>query len=98
MPTAELEILYDKGACLVVNKPPGVLTQAPAGIDTMEIRVKAFYRKFDEKEGKIYLGLPHRNYRQVSGAIIFARHVRDAQRLSSQFENRMVTKIYWGIF
>ena len=25
------EILYESGPCLVVNKPPGVLTQAPLG-------------------------------------------------------------------
>jgi RluA family pseudouridine synthase len=97
MPMPELEILYDNGPCLVVNKPPGVLTQAPAGIDSMEIRVKAFYREREQKEGNIYLGLPHRLDRPVSGAIVFARHVRAAQRLSSQFENRTVTKIYWAI-
>ena len=81
MPTPELEILYDNGPCLVVNKPPGVLTQAPAGIDSMEVRVKAFYREREQKEGNIYLGLPHRLDRPVSGAIVFARHVRAAQRL-----------------
>jgi RluA family pseudouridine synthase len=92
-----LEILYDIGPCLVVNKPPGVLTQAPAGIDSMEVRVKAFYREREQKEGNIYLGLPHRLDRPVSGAIVFARHVRAAQRLSTQFENRTVTKVYWAI-
>jgi 23S rRNA-/tRNA-specific pseudouridylate synthase len=97
MPAPELEILYDNGPCLVVNKPPGVLTQAPAGIDSMEVRVKAFYRDREQKEGNIYLGLPHRLDRPVSGAIVFARHVRAAQRLSSQFENRTVTKVYWAV-
>jgi 23S rRNA-/tRNA-specific pseudouridylate synthase len=92
-----LDILYDEGPCLVVNKPSGVLTQAPAGIDSMEVRVKAFYREREEKEGNIYLGLPHRLDRPVSGAIVFARHVRAAQRLSMQFENRTVTKVYWAI-
>ena len=97
MPTPEIEVLYDSGPCLVVNKPPGVLTQAPAGIDSMEIRVKAFYRDREQKEGNIYLGQPHRLDRPVSGAIVFARHVRAAQRLSSQFENRTVTKVYWAV-
>ena len=32
----------------------------------------------------------------MSGAIVFARHVRAAQRLSTQFENRTVTKVYWA--
>jgi RluA family pseudouridine synthase len=92
-----LEILHDNGPCLVVNKPPGVLTQAPAGIDSMEMRVKAFYRERERKEGNSYLGLPHRLDRPVSGAIVFARHVRAARRLSTQFENRTVTKVYWAI-
>jgi RluA family pseudouridine synthase len=92
-----LDILYDNGPCLVVNKPAGVLTQAPAGIDSMEVRVKAFYRAREEKEGNIYLGLPHRLDRPVTGAIVFARHVRAAQRLSAQFENRTVTKVYWAV-
>jgi 23S rRNA pseudouridine1911/1915/1917 synthase len=92
-----LEILYDSGPCLVVNKPAGLLTQAPAGIDSLEEQVKAFYREREQKEGGIYLGLPHRLDRPVSGAIVFARHVRAAQRLATQFENRTVTKVYWAV-
>ena len=35
-------ILYEQGGCLVVNKPPGVLTQAPPGIDSLEVRIKTY--------------------------------------------------------
>jgi len=96
-PQPALDILFESGPCLVVNKPPGLLTQAPAGIDSLEVRVKAFYREREQKEGNIYLGLPHRLDRPASGAIVFARHVRAAQRLASQFENRTVTKVYWAL-
>jgi RluA family pseudouridine synthase len=94
----QFEILYDNGPCLVINKPAGLLTQAPPGIDSLEIRVKEFYRRREGKEpaANIYLGLPHRLDRPVSGAIVFARHVRAAQRLAAQFENRTVTKVYWA--
>lgn len=92
-----LEVLYDNGPCLVINKPAGILTQAPVGIDSLEVQVKAFYREREHKEGNIYLGLPHRLDRPVSGTIVFARHARAAQRLSMQFENRTVTKTYWAI-
>src|SRR6185295_17803498 len=44
-----LDILYYNGPCLVVNKTPGILTQAPAGIDSLEVRVKAFYREREAK-------------------------------------------------
>ncbi|HEX3599505.1 MAG TPA: RluA family pseudouridine synthase [Lacipirellulaceae bacterium] len=92
-----LEVLYDNGPVLVINKPSGILTQAPAGIDSLEVQVKAFYREREQKEGNSYLGLPHRLDRPVSGAIVFARHVRAAQRISAQFENRTVTKVYWAV-
>jgi 23S rRNA pseudouridine1911/1915/1917 synthase len=95
----QLEVLYDNGPCLVINKPAGLLTQAPAGIDSLEVRVKEFYRGREGKppDANIYLGLPHRLDRPVTGAIVFARHVRAAQRLAAQFENRTVTKVYWAI-
>jgi 23S rRNA pseudouridine1911/1915/1917 synthase len=93
-----LELLYDDGPVLVVNKPAGLLTQAPAGIDSLEVRVKQFVRQREGKppDANIYLGLPHRLDRPVSGAIVLARHVRAAQRISAQFENRTVAKAYWA--
>jgi 23S rRNA pseudouridine1911/1915/1917 synthase len=94
-----LEVLYDNGPVLVINKAAGILTQAPTGIESLEVQVKAFYREREQKaeDASTYLGLPHRLDRPVSGAIVFARHVRAAQRLSAQFENRTVTKIYWAV-
>ena len=99
MPDELLQILYDDGPCLIVNKPAGLLTQAPRGIDSMELRVKQFYR---QREGKprganIYLGLAHRIDRPVSGALVFARHVRAARKLCSQFADRTVSKVYWAV-
>ncbi len=98
MDVAPLEILYDDGPVLVVNKSPGILTQAPAGIDSLEVRIKEFYRQREGKpaDAAIYLGLPHRLDRPVSGAIVFARHVRAARKLATQFENRTVSKSYWA--
>lgn len=94
-----MEILYDDGPCLVVNKSAGLLTQAPAGIDSLEVRVRDFFRRREGKppDANIYVGLPHRLDRPVTGAIVFARHQRAAQRLSAQFENRTVTKMYWAV-
>ncbi|MCA9231798.1 MAG: RluA family pseudouridine synthase [Planctomycetales bacterium] len=95
----ELEILYDDGPCLVVNKPAGLLTQAPRGIDSLEVRVKQFYRLREGKpsDANIYLGLAHRIDRPVTGAIVFARHVRATRKLCSQFADRTVSKTYWAM-
>lgn len=92
----EIEILYESGPCLVVNKPPGLLTQSPQGIDSLEFRVKEFFKRRENKPGKIYLGVPHRLDRPASGALVFARHVRAARRIAEQFEARTVRKVYWA--
>jgi len=90
-------ILYERGPCLVVAKPGGVLTQAPPGIDSLEVRIKRYLKARDHKPGKVYLGIPHRLDRPVSGAMVFARHVRAARRLAEQFERRTVEKTYWAV-
>ena len=89
-------ILLHSGPCLVFCKPSGLLTQAPPGIDSLEARVKAWIKDRDQLPGGVYLGVPHRLDRPVSGAIVFARHVRAARRISKQFENRTVRKTYWA--
>ena len=91
------ELLYEEGPVLVVLKPAGVLTQAPPGIDSLEVRIKTFLKAREQKEGNIYLGIPHRLDRPVSGAMVFTRHVRAAQRLAKQFERREVQKTYWAL-
>ncbi len=80
---------------LVVLKPAGLATQAPRAFDSLERRIKAFLKERDAKHGRVYLGVPHRLDRPVSGAMVFAKHSRAARRLSRQFERREVRKIYW---
>ena len=88
-------ILYEQGPCLGILKPAGVLTQAPPGIDSLEARIKAFLKTRDNKPGNIYLGVPPRLDRPVSGVMLFARHARAARRISEQFEGRLIRKTYW---
>jgi len=90
------EILYESGPCLVVNKPSGLLTQSPLGIDSIEVRIKAFLKAREHKPGKVYLGVPHRLDRPASGVMVFGTHARATKRLAQQFEGRLVTKIYWA--
>ena len=92
----EIDILYESGPVLVVSKPPGLLTQAPPGIDSLEVRIKAFLKARDAKPGNVYLGVPHRLDRPASGAMVFGKHVRATRRLAEQFEARQVRKVYWA--
>ena len=83
MPETGFTILYEQGPVLVVLKPPGVLTQAPPGIDSLEMRVKLFLKTRENKPGNVYLAIIHRLDRPVSGAIAFCKHVRAARKLSA---------------
>ena len=77
-----LDILYQQGPVWGLNKPPGLATQAPEGIDSLEAQLRAHLKQLEQKTGNIYLGVPHRLDRAASGAIVFARHVRAARRIS----------------
>ena len=90
-------ILWEDGPCLVAYKPPGLLTQAPPGIDNLELQVKRFLQQREQKAHNLYLAVIHRLDRPVSGALVMARHVRAAQRLGEQFEGRLVEKKYWAL-
>ena len=96
MPDPGFQLLYESGPCLAVCKPAGVLTQAPPGIDSLEVRITEYLKQREGKTGNIYLGIPHRLDRPASGAMLFARHVRAARRLAEQFEGRLVDKTYWA--
>jgi len=93
----DFEILHEDRQILVINKPFGLLTQAPEGIDNLEARIRRFLIAREEKPGGCYLGIPHRLDRPSTGVMIFAKNVRAAQRISRQFEHRFTRKTYWAL-
>ena len=92
-----VEILLEDGPLLVFNKPSGLLTEAPAGIDSLAARVAAYLKSAYAKPAGVYLGVPHRLDRAVSGAVCFAKNSKCAHRLAVQFRDRQVRKIYWAL-
>lgn len=96
MPTA-LEVLYEDNHCLAVAKPAPLLTQGPAAVPNLEAMAKDYLKEKYAKKGRVYLGIPHRLDRPVSGVVLFARQTLSARRLAEQFQRRQVTKVYWAI-
>jgi 23S rRNA pseudouridine1911/1915/1917 synthase len=95
---AELVVLFEDNHCLVVSKPAPLLTQGvPPGIPTLESLAKAYLKERYHKAGNVYLGIPHRLDRPVSGVVVFARNSKAARRLAVQFQERQVRKIYWAV-
>jgi RluA family pseudouridine synthase len=91
------DILHEDAAIIVVNKPAGLLTQAPLGIDSLEVRIKRLLQERGTAPEEIYLGVPHRIDRPASGVIVFAKTLKAAQKISRQFEKRFVHKSYWAL-
>jgi 23S rRNA pseudouridine1911/1915/1917 synthase len=90
-----LHILFEDNHCLAVAKPAPLLTQGvPPGIPTLEAMVKVYLKERYHKPGNVYLGIPHRLDRPVSGVVVFARNTKAARRLAEQFQNRQVRKVY----
>ncbi|MCP4602546.1 MAG: RNA pseudouridine synthase [Proteobacteria bacterium] len=58
---------------------------------------KEIIRRRDEKPGKVYLGLVHRLDRPVGGVMVIAKTSKAAGRLSNQFRERTVKKVYWAV-
>ena len=89
-------ILFEDHHLIAVDKPAPLLTQAPAGIPNLETFVKDYIKVKYAKPAGVYLGVPHRLDRPVSGAVVFARNTKAARRVHAQFEERRVRKIYWA--
>jgi 23S rRNA pseudouridine1911/1915/1917 synthase len=90
-------ILLADGPLLAVNKPAGLPTQAPPGLPNLEADVRAWIKATCDKPGGVYLGVPHRLDRPVSGVVVFARNSKVAARLAEQFREHAVQKVYWAV-
>ncbi|TWT55260.1 Ribosomal large subunit pseudouridine synthase D [Thalassoglobus neptunius] len=94
----ELEVICEDGPLLGVNKPSGLIAQgAPEGVVSLPDMVRDYLKKKYNKPGNVYLGIPHRLDRPVSGVTVFSRNSKCAARLSEQFAKRTVEKTYLAI-
>src|SRR5437868_3206230 len=91
-----LVVLFEDNHCLAVAKPAPLLTQGPPGVPSLEAVAKTYLKERYGKAGHVYLGIPHRLDRPVSGVVLFARNTKAARRLAEQFQHRQVRKVYWA--
>jgi 23S rRNA pseudouridine1911/1915/1917 synthase len=71
----------------------GVAADRPSLLAT----AKEYIRQKYAKPGKVYLGIVSRLDAPVTGVVLLARTSKAAGRLSQQFRERNVEKIYWAI-
>ena len=96
--TSTIEVLYEDNHLIAVFKPHRVLTQGDeTGDESLFEDVKAYIKERDGKPGNVFLGLLHRLDRPAAGVVLFAKTSKGASRISEQFRNREVKKIYRAI-
>lgn len=94
----ESRILYEDNHLLIVNKRIGDITQGDkTGDECLTDIYKAFIAMRDGKPGKVFLGLPHRLDRPVSGVCILAKTGKSLERLDEMFRTSTVHKTYWAL-
>lgn len=96
----DLEIIYEDNHLIAVNKKTSDIVQAdPSGDTPLEERVKAYIKEKYNKPGDVFLGIPHRVDRPVSGVVLFAKTSKALARLNKMFQEHddSITKTYWAI-
>ena len=93
-----MEILYEDNHLIIVNKAVGEIVQGDkTGDRTLADEVKAYIKATCAKSGEVYLGIPHRLDRPVSGVCVFARTSKALERLNRMFREGEVRKVYHAI-
>ena len=94
----EMEILHEDNHIIVINKAAGEIVQGDkTGDASLCDKMKAFLKEKYAKPGNVFVGLPHRLDRPVSGVVIFAKTSKALERLNEMFRVGSVKKIYWAI-
>ena len=91
-------ILYEDNHILIINKKVGEIVQGDKTGDVpLSEALKAFIALRDNKPGRVFLGVPHRLDRPVSGVAMFAKTSKGLERLNGMFRDGAVHKTYWAL-
>ena len=94
----EENILFEDNHILVVNKKAGIMTQSDyRGEKSLQDGYKDYLKRKYNKPGQVYLGIVQRLDRPVSGAVIFAKTSKAAQRLTDMMKERSILKLYTAV-
>ena len=93
-----LNVLYEDNHLIVVEKQPGVLTQAGSlDLPVLLTEIKAYIKEKYKKPGAVFLGMVHRLDTNVGGVICFAKTSKAASRLSKEIREQRFEKKYLAI-
>ncbi|MCK5195764.1 MAG: hypothetical protein KAQ71_18265 [Desulfobulbaceae bacterium] len=80
---------------MIVNKRVSDIVQGDITGDlSLDVLLKEFIRKRDNKPGEVFMGIPHRLDRPVSGVVVFAKTGKALSRMAGLFREKEVEKVY----
>ena len=91
-------ILFEDNHLMVVNKRVSDIVQGDqTGDPSLDRLLKEYIKIRDQKPGEVFLGIPHRLDRPVSGAVVFAKTSKALSRMALLFKEQQVEKVYHAI-
>lgn len=91
-------ILYEDNHLLIFNKRTGEIVQGDkTGDEPLSETLKAFIAQRDGKPGQVFMGVPHRLDRPVSGVCVFAKTSKALERLNEMLRKGELHKTYWAM-
>ncbi|MBO7194372.1 MAG: RNA pseudouridine synthase [Bacteroidaceae bacterium] len=93
-----MKVLYEDNHIIVINKAAGEIVQGDkTGDESLCDTMKRYIKEKYAKPGNVFIGLPHRLDRPVSGIVVFAKTSKALERLNRMFSEGGVKKIYWAL-
>ena len=93
-----MTVLYEDNHIIIINKAAGEIVQGDkTGDESLCDTMKAYIKEKYAKPGYVFIGLPHRLDRPVSGVVVFAKTSKALERLNRMFSEGSVKKIYWAL-
>ena len=93
-----MNVLYEDNHNIIINKAAGENVQGDkTGDKSLCDTMKQYIKEKYAKPGNVFIGLPHRLDRPVSGVVVFAKTSKALERLNGMFRDGNVKKIYWAI-
>ena len=93
-----MNVLYEDNHIIIINKAAGEIVQGDkTGDKSLCDTMKQYLKEKYAKPGNVFIGLPHRLDRPVSGVVVFAKTSKALERLNNMFRDGNVKKIYWAI-
>lgn len=93
-----LEILYEDNHLIILNKAVSDIVQGDRSGDmSLDNKLREFISERDSKPGNVYIGIPHRLDRPVSGAIVYTKTSKALSRMTETFRKKEVEKVYYAI-